>query len=99
MFAISGIDIALWDLAARRQGVPLHRLLGQSCRDQVPAYASLVRYGDDKVAPATCEKALAMGFTDLKLHEATLHDSRLPTAVGDSVPLPPMSFSGACKHP
>src|ERR1700740_3356107 len=28
MFAISGLDIALWDLAARVQGVPLHRLLG-----------------------------------------------------------------------
>jgi len=88
LFAISGIDIALWDLAARRQRVPLHRLLGASCREQVPAYASLVRYGDDQVAPATCEKALAMGFTDLKLHEATLHDiAACRRAVGNSVPL------------
>jgi L-alanine-DL-glutamate epimerase-like enolase superfamily enzyme len=28
MFAISGLDIALWDLAAKVQGVPLHRLIG-----------------------------------------------------------------------
>ena len=28
MFAISGLDIALWDLAARAKGEPLHRLLG-----------------------------------------------------------------------
>ena len=28
MFAISGLDIALWDLAAKAQGVPLRRLLG-----------------------------------------------------------------------
>src|SRR5512139_2017132 len=32
MFAISGLDIALWDLAARAQGVPLHKLLGAQKR-------------------------------------------------------------------
>src|ERR1700745_2558823 len=32
MFAISGLDIALWDLAARAKGVPLHRLLGAAKR-------------------------------------------------------------------
>ena len=30
MFAISALDIALWDLAARAKGVPLHRLLGDA---------------------------------------------------------------------
>src|SRR5450631_1573066 len=28
MFAISGLDIALWDIAAKAEGVPLHRLIG-----------------------------------------------------------------------
>src|SRR5436190_18922177 len=28
MFAISGLDIALWDLAARAKGVPLYQLIG-----------------------------------------------------------------------
>jgi D-galactarolactone cycloisomerase len=37
--AIAGIDIALWDLVARRAGQPLWRLLGGT-RDAVPAYAS-----------------------------------------------------------
>jgi L-alanine-DL-glutamate epimerase-like enolase superfamily enzyme len=88
MFALSGLDIALWDLAARRQRLPLHRLLGQAFREQVPAYASLVRYGDDQVAPATCEQALEQGFSDIKLHEATLHDiGACRRAVGDDVPL------------
>jgi L-alanine-DL-glutamate epimerase-like enolase superfamily enzyme len=39
MFSISAIDVALWDLAGRHAGVPLHRLMG-SYRDAVPAYAS-----------------------------------------------------------
>jgi L-alanine-DL-glutamate epimerase-like enolase superfamily enzyme len=37
---IAGIDIALWDLAARRDGVPLYRLLGGAPRDTVPVYAT-----------------------------------------------------------
>jgi L-alanine-DL-glutamate epimerase-like enolase superfamily enzyme len=38
--AISGIDIALWDLAGQALGVPVWRLLGGKYRDRVPAYAS-----------------------------------------------------------
>ena len=45
MFAVSGLDIALWDLAARAKGVPLHRLIGERKRAHIPAYASLLRIG------------------------------------------------------
>lgn len=38
-YAISAVDIALWDLKARLLQVPLHRLLG-SVRDTVPVYGS-----------------------------------------------------------
>jgi L-alanine-DL-glutamate epimerase-like enolase superfamily enzyme len=38
--AISGIDIALWDIAGRALGVPVWRLLGGKYREKVPAYAS-----------------------------------------------------------
>ncbi len=38
--AIAGIDIALWDLAGRRQGVPLNRLLGGAAVESVPVYAT-----------------------------------------------------------
>jgi L-alanine-DL-glutamate epimerase-like enolase superfamily enzyme len=74
LFAISGVDMALWDLKARREGVPLYRLLGGGAAQRIPFYASLVRYGNQIVAPAMCERALARGFTDLKLHEITLED-------------------------
>ncbi len=40
MSAISGIDIALWDLLGRSLGQPVWRLLGGRCRDRVPACAS-----------------------------------------------------------
>jgi galactonate dehydratase len=40
MSAISGIDIALWDVAGKAAGVPIHRLLGGACRDRVRMYRS-----------------------------------------------------------
>ncbi len=73
IFAISGVDTALWDLAAKRAGLPLHRLLSPGPhRGEIPFYASLVRYSEpDLVARATRE-VLAAGFTRIKLHEITL---------------------------
>ena len=38
--AMSGIDIALWDLLGKRLGVPVATLLGGCLRDSMPAYAS-----------------------------------------------------------
>ncbi|MDR7521756.1 MAG: mandelate racemase/muconate lactonizing enzyme family protein [Armatimonadota bacterium] len=38
--AISGVDLALWDLAGKALGVPVHRLLGGRFRDRVRVYAS-----------------------------------------------------------
>lgn len=38
MRAISGIDLALWDLNAKALGVPVHRMLGGAIRDSVRTY-------------------------------------------------------------
>jgi L-alanine-DL-glutamate epimerase-like enolase superfamily enzyme len=88
MFAISGLDIALWDLAARVKGVPLHRLIGASKRARIPAYASLLRIGTPELVAGECETALRRGYTAIKLHETTA-----PTvfaarrAIGAGIPL------------
>jgi len=38
--AISGIDIALWDILGQSLGVPVHQLLGGKRHERMPAYAS-----------------------------------------------------------
>ena len=38
--AIAGIDIAMWDLAARKEGLPLYRRLGAAPLESVPVYAT-----------------------------------------------------------
>jgi L-alanine-DL-glutamate epimerase-like enolase superfamily enzyme len=48
--AISGIDIALWDLLGKATGQPVGRLLGGRYRDRVRPYASLLMREPDKMA-------------------------------------------------
>ncbi|SDB67553.1 mandelate racemase/muconate lactonizing enzyme family protein [Pseudomonas sp. NFACC13-1] len=72
IFAISGVDIALWDLAAKRANVPLYQLLGEGRREVIPFYASMVRYGDKGLAVETCQEVMEAGFNSIKLHEVDL---------------------------
>lgn len=72
MFAISAIDIALWDIAAKQAGVSLAELLGGSKRQLLPAYASLVRYTDPGLVRSFTEKAVSEGYKTVKLHEIAL---------------------------
>jgi L-alanine-DL-glutamate epimerase-like enolase superfamily enzyme len=69
VFAISGVDIALWDLLAKRAKKPLYAQLGGSNAERLSTYASLVRYGTPELAAATCEQAIGEGYKDIKLHE------------------------------
>ena len=88
MFAISGLDIALWDLAAKVAGVPVHRLLGETRRTAIPAYASLLRIGAPDNIAAECRKALALGYGAIKLHETTAPAVLAAReAIGPSIPL------------
>ncbi len=68
-FALSGLDIALWDIAGKTAGVPLHRLIGGARRTRIPCYASLLRYAEPRLVAQYCERALGEGFTSIKLHE------------------------------
>ena len=68
-FALAGIDIALWDIAGKAQGVPIHRLLGGATRDRIPTYASLLRYGKPDLVARYTKEAIGRGYTSIKLHE------------------------------
>lgn len=61
--AISGIDIALWDLNGKYYDAPVHQLLGGAFRDSVPAYATggFRQVGRDRIDSLSEE---IQGFVD-----------------------------------
>ncbi len=71
-YALAGIDMALWDIVGKAQGVPVHKLLGGATRDRIPTYASLMRYGKPDLVAKYTEEAVSRGYTSIKLHEHTV---------------------------
>jgi L-alanine-DL-glutamate epimerase-like enolase superfamily enzyme len=66
--AIGALDIALWDLAGRLLGCPVHRLLG-GYRDAVPAYADGGMFGRGPDGHAEWSaRHVAAGFQAVKYH-------------------------------
>jgi len=68
-FSISAANIALWDLAAKAAGVPLHRLLGKATTERFPAFAGLFQFDEPDAVRKMCSLALADGMCWVKLHE------------------------------
>jgi L-alanine-DL-glutamate epimerase-like enolase superfamily enzyme len=69
MMAISGIDIAIWDLIGQATNTPLYRLLG-GFRDTLTAYASAGFYAPDKDVNALADEVgsyVERGFRTVKI--------------------------------
>src|SRR5437868_10639771 len=58
--AISGVEIALWDLVGKATGQPVYRLLGGRCHDRIPAYAN-GWYGGARTPAEYAERARSAG--------------------------------------
>ena len=67
---VSGVEIALWDLAGKAWGVPVWQLLGGKYRDKIRVYCDTDADGKDNTGHAmglALKKRLEMGFTFLKM--------------------------------
>ena len=65
--AISGIEIALWDIAGKAAGKPIHALLGGARRQRVKAYASTLMPDTPAEAAKVIETQMKAGFQAVKL--------------------------------
>lgn len=86
--AMSGVEIALWDLAGKARGMPVHDLLGGRYASEIRAYASLLRYPSPAEVAAACRHYVAVGFGAVKLHQIDVESVRVGRdAVGPDVEL------------
>lgn len=87
-FAISGVDIALWDIVGKCAGLPLYQLFGGTKEKKVPAYASLPRYNDLEKLKMAALHAKQSGYEQIKLHQLDVESLKLVREeVGDGVRL------------
>ncbi|CAG9167870.1 mandelate racemase/muconate lactonizing enzyme family protein [Cupriavidus pampae] len=83
MNGISAVDIALWDILGKSTGRPLVDLIGGAFADQLPVYASLLRYADEKNLGDAIEQSIARGYRYIKLHEVDLDLIRFAVRLGE----------------
>lgn len=88
MAAMSGIELALWDIAGKAKGVPVHQLLGEARSPRVAGYASLLRYGTAAQAAKASAYWAGTGLRGVKLHQADVESVReTRAAIGPDLPL------------
>lgn len=89
LHALSGIDIALWDIKGKAEGKPVHELLGGAKRDSVRAYASMLMPDTPEETGERVGALRDQGFTAVKLGWGVLgqdpkHDVKLAAAAKEA---------------
>jgi L-alanine-DL-glutamate epimerase-like enolase superfamily enzyme len=86
LFAVSALEIGLWDILGKSAGLSVCDLLGGPVRPRMPAYASLLRYDEPRHVAAACEQWVRRGYRMIKLHQIDVASARAARqAVGPDV--------------
>jgi mannonate dehydratase len=64
--ALSGLDMALWDIKGKRAGMPVYELLGGKARDAVPCYDHCAGR-DMESTVASVQASMAKGFRHIRI--------------------------------
>ena len=97
IYTLGLVDVALWDLAAKRAELPVWKYLG-GFRRQLPAYASTSTFGSVAEYLDVIDACLDLGYSAIKLHAwgDRRKDAQLALAVRAHVgPDIPLMFDGS----
>ncbi|SPE28770.1 Mandelate racemase/muconate lactonizing enzyme, C-terminal domain protein [Candidatus Sulfopaludibacter sp. SbA3] len=78
---VSGVEMALWDLAGKAYGVPVYQMLGGKFRDRIRIYADTTESPDPKVFGQRLKGRMDQGFTWLKMDLGVEMVANTPGAV------------------
>jgi L-alanine-DL-glutamate epimerase-like enolase superfamily enzyme len=95
---VSGVEMALWDLAGKAHGVPVYQLLGGRYRDRIRLYADTPQSSDPEVAARRMKARAEQGFTFLKMDIGIQLLRRTPGALNLPANFDWGSYSGT-EHP
>jgi L-alanine-DL-glutamate epimerase-like enolase superfamily enzyme len=83
--AMSGLEIALWDIKGKALRTPVYQLLGGAAHDRIRAFASLSQFNTPAEAAKAATYAAKQGYTALKLHLGDVETlAAVRKAVGDN---------------
>jgi len=78
---VSGVEMALWDLAGKAYGVPVYQLLGGKYRDKIRLYADTPASTDPAVYANRMKHRMELGFTFLKMDFGIQMIAKIPNAL------------------
>ncbi len=65
--AMSGLDIALWDITGKAAGLPVYMLMGGAYRNKIRTYASVLQWVEPRELAKLAVDLTAQGFTAMKI--------------------------------
>lgn len=74
--AMSGIDMAIWDIIGKAVGKPVHKLIGGAYRDKIPAYCSVLMPDNEDEIKRIADTYLPMGFKAVKFGWGAIGQSK-----------------------
>lgn len=77
--ALSGVDMALWDIKGKKAGMPVHDLLGGKCRQAVRVYVHASGDSIDETIDQA-QELIEQGFSHIRLQSAVPGQSTYGTA-------------------
>lgn len=100
--AVSGIDIALWDILGKTANLPLYKILGGGGNSELPVYVGCMTLGIQPIASLVEEASeyAAQGYRALKLRggAGVVADVQLAAAAREALPDIDIMIDANCAY-